>query len=449
MKLAKKWLKWTLGIVGSLVLLLLIWNAIFVWTSDKYLEHQLAKVKAAGDPLTLADLARKPIPPDKNAAIYLRQAAPAATALETAISNWVDAEKDKHLDYLSYYGDGWIVFRKKQPMPDEMYKAMKAIFAAHADLFPLLQKAADCSDYDAQFDYSTSSEQMTAQLLPIIQNARSIARVLAYRTRLLVIDGKYDEAARMALISLKLARHIERNPFLISYLVAMSLQGMAVEQANLVLQSGPVAQELRQAIDAELATLEQANGYTAAIKTDRAGGIDYFSQLPLRDFWLYNRGRWNRVESEYLDTIADCLKAAPDAYPRRRENVTIDKTTGQPSGSYAELYYPAVDATHQAMTRIRAQVRCLRILNALQTRAKSTDKPQKLPDLGLPAQTTLDPYGVDPYTATRLPLHVKHLPEGWLVYSVGPNERDDDGKIDDTRDGDIGVGPPTPTSDKK
>lgn len=422
--------------------ILLIANAIFVWTTDARLERQLAEIKAAGDPLSLADLARKPIAPEKNAAIYLRQAASEATALETAIGQWVDAEKDKHLEYLSYYSEDWMFFRKKQHMPKGMGKAMTTIFAAHATLFPLLQKAADCSDYDAQLDYSATLEQITTQLLPIVQSARSIARVLAYRVRLLVIDGKYDEAASMALTSLKLARHLERNPFLVSYLVAMTLQGMAVEQANFVFQSGPVRNELRQAIDSEIAILEGANGYTAAVKADRAGSIDYFSRLPLRSFWLYNRGRWNREESEYLEITAAYLKAAPDFCPRRHENLTIDKTTRQLSGSFVELYYPALNATHQAMTRIRAQIRCLRILNALQTQAKSTDKPPKLADLGLPAQTILDPYGIDPNTGARLPLRVKHLPEGWLVYSVGFNQRDDGGQIDDPRNGDVGIGPP-------
>jgi hypothetical protein len=44
---------------------------------------------------------------------------------------------------------------------------------------------------------------------------------------------------------------------------------------------------------------------------------------------------------------------------------------------------------------------------------------------------------VDPFTDE--PLHVKKTPRGWLVYSVGPDFKDDGGKLDGRSD--IGVGP--------
>ena len=84
-------------------------------------------------------------------------------------------------------------------------------------------------------------------------------------------------------------------------------------------------------------------------------------------------------------------------------------------------------------------IRCLRVLNALQTHVPAgSNAVPKLADLGLPAETT-----TDPYTYPRKPLHVKKLPQGWLVYSVGPNEQDDGGKLEDPMSGDVGVGPPS------
>ena len=80
------------------------------------------------------------------------------------------------------------------------------------------------------------------------------------------------------------------------------------------------------------------------------------------------------------------------------------------------------------------------MLNALQTHvpAGSNEVP-KLTELGLPAETITDPF-------TGEPLHVKKTPQGWLVYSVGPNFQDDGGKLDDPTNGDIGVGPPPPAA---
>ena len=77
------------------------------------------------------------------------------------------------------------------------------------------------------------------------------------------------------------------------------------------------------------------------------------------------------------------------------------------------------------------------MLNALQTHVPAGSKEvPKLSELGLPAETTTDPFNGEP-------LHVKKLPQGWLVYSVGRNFKDDGGKLDDSVNGDVGVGPPT------
>jgi hypothetical protein len=77
--------------------------------------------------------------------------------------------------------------------------------------------------------------------------------------------------------------------------------------------------------------------------------------------------------------------------------------------------------------------RSLRVLNALQARAPAAgDSVPPLGDLGLPAETTTDPFD-------GKPLRVKKSPRGWTVYSVGGNGVDDGGQF--ARAADVGVGP--------
>ena len=52
--------------------------------------------------------------------------------------------------------------------------------------------------------------------------------------------------------------------------------------------------------------------------------------------------------------------------------------------------------------------------------------------LGLPRETTIDPYNGEP-------LHVKKLPAGWQVYSVGMDLTDNSGTFAKVTD--VGVGP--------
>ena len=114
--------------------------------------------------------------------------------------------KDKDLDLYVYFHD---FFSETRPVPEKMRKAMTAIYAAHPKAIPLLQQAADCPDYDPQLDFSLSPEQFLAQLLPFVQGLRSDTRVLCYRSRLMATDGNSDEAARLALLTFRLARHFE------------------------------------------------------------------------------------------------------------------------------------------------------------------------------------------------------------------------------------------------
>jgi hypothetical protein len=432
MKRFKRILKWTAVILGALLAVLLIVNAVVTWKTDARLEQQLAAIRDAGDPISLADLARKPIPPDKNAATYISQAQSEMVAIQNEMAQWNDAEK---------VPDFWEYFGEKQPMPKKMHSAMKAIYAAHPALIRLLQKAVECPDYDIQCDYSVPPEELLSQMLPNITELRNVARVLAYRSRLLAIDGNCDEAARLCMAIFQLGRHADRNPLLVSYLVALTVRAIAAENANWALQAGPVSKEVRHALDAELAAQEGMAGYAFMIKSERAYGVDWFRRrVPLRNLWLYSRGHWNREESEYLDAMAGYFAMVPDRRPYRQSASTLDKIGSQiapgTSASTRDLL-SCIGAAHQFVARGRAKIRCLRVLNALQTHVSAAgDKVPKLTELGLPVETTTDPY-------TGEPLHAKKMPQGWVVYSVGCNYVDDGGKVEDPNEGDVGVGPPT------
>ena len=85
-------------------------------------------------------------------------------------------------------------------------------------------------------------------------------------------------------------------------------------------------------------------------------------------------------------------------------------------------------------------------------RAAADGRARRCPQRGLdPLAHPMDPreaariiqalaLGTDPYTGESL--HVKKTPQGWLVYSVGRNLKDDGGKVEDPTNGDVGVGPP-------
>jgi hypothetical protein len=427
MKRLKKTLKWTGIVLGGLVAIGLVANAVFVWTTDTRLERQLAEIRAAGDPLTLADLARPPIPPDKNAATYLRRAEADVAAIQRELANVHSI---------------WVY-----PLPlmtSEDRKAIKAAMEAYPAPIPLLERAAACPDYDSQLDYTLPPHEFNMKLLDVVQKTRSAILLLNARALLLVNEGNRDEAVRTGLVIFRLARHFDRNPTFVAFFPAFAFRDMAIEPANLALQTGPMSMGSREALDVELALQERMDGYGWAIKSHRAFELELVRMARNRNFWLIRRAVWNRRQSALLDESQALLALSHDSISYNQTSQTIHKIQTETSPVLGEgdsrLIGLPMQTTIEVVTRTRAEIRCLRVLNALQTHVSAGSKePPKLTELGLPAETTTDPF-------TGEPLHVKKAPQGWLVYSVGPNFQDDGGKLDDPLGGDVGVGPPPPAA---
>ncbi|MCR4410974.1 MAG: hypothetical protein NUV77_00955 [Thermoguttaceae bacterium] len=413
MKRWKKVLKWTAITLGALVAALLAVNAWYVGTSDWRLEKRLAELRSQGEPLSLAELAPGPIPPEQNADTYLRRARADIEAIERGF----------------LHGDNLLL---RPPTPDEL-KAIRAAFDAYPKVVPLLEQAVACPKCDLPLDYTLSPEQFNQALLPEVQALRAVNRVLEARTVLLAHDAKNDEATASAIVLLRLARLFEGGPTFVNYFVANAVRAEGVLGANMAIQTGPVTAKTCAALDAELALHEPMEAFRHTLRTERAYGLDSFRRLPARNAWLFLRGRWNREDLAYLDVIDAFGEVLRADMPCQAAQARLQEAAKQARGrTLVELFTPAAQAAYNAATRTRAMVRSLRVVNALQVCAGDKGVP-KLSDLGLPEATTLDPY-------TGEPLRVKRLSVGWLVYSVGKNLTDDGGKLDDASDD--GVGPP-------
>lgn len=415
----KKVLTWAGAAIVALVAVVLVANVAFVWSTDARLESQLKAIRDAGDPVALADLARPAVPSDKNAATYLRKAEPDVAAI-------VQETKDVRS---AVQCPGFVLTPKDR-------QTVKASFAAHPKVMGLLQQAAACPEYEAPLDYTLPPDKFQENLAAVTRRIAGVARVLCRRVDMLVAEGNRNEAVRTAVLLLQLARHFDRNPTAAGHLAALAVREVAIQSANEALQTGPVARKVRDALDAELALQELADGYASMLKTERALGLDKTRRLPGRDFWLVQRGILNLGTSLYLDEMEAFLAVArsgslsySEADKALRQSQRADASPA--TEAFAKQVCVGVQATHLAATRVRAEIRALRALNAIQ-QANRKDA-ATLGQLGLPAEATVDPFNGES-------LRVKKLPRGWTVYSVGPNAQDDGGRVDNLSD--IGVGPP-------
>lgn len=415
-------LKWTGIVLGAVIAVLLIANAVWVRTTGSRLEKKLAALRAEGDPLVWADLAPDPIPPEKNAAVFLRRAQSDLQAINKELTDVYSREG---------YEDG--------RLSQSELKTIRSALEAYPKVIPLLKQAAACGGYDPQLDYTVSPDAFLKNRVDEVSDARTVARVLRARVLLLLADGKREEALRTCLVMFRLCRHFDHQPMIVGYLVALACRSVAVDASNLVLRAGPLPEDARRALEAELALHDGTEAYRRALKTERAYGLESFRRMPGRNIWIVGRALWNDATCYYLDMIDRHLAAASRPYGEFVAATPLTGKRGIGFRTLTDLAEPAIAVGREAMERTRARIRCLRVLNAVQRRVEQGVAEPRLSDLGLPAAATTDPF-------TGKPLRLKKLPAGWLVYSVGKDLKDNGGEIAEDRD--VGVGPPRPADDE-
>ena len=398
-----------------------MFNAWYVWSTGTRLERQLVALREAGHPVQLADLARKPIAAEQNAAVFLRRAADDLDSMQKEL--------------MALYPKTTYPVGSLLPADQEK---LEKLFAAYPKVLPLLEQAASCPDYDPQLDATLPPAGFLASQMERLGKHRVLFRVLRARSAWLVSKGRNDEALATTIMMLRLSRRLQREPLIIGYLVTVACQGIAMDGVNQVLQSGPVSPESRESLDAELALHDNMDGYRWAFRSERAYGLSSMRELPGGSSWFL-RGSANNTTLRLLKVmdqyLANSSRPYADVIAEQNATASAPQDGWTVYGRLIELLKPALNAAREPAERIRSATRSLRVLNALQASATPSDVMPKLPDLGLSEETTKDPFNGQP-------LKLKRLPDGWTVYSVGSNLVDDGGKLDDRSD--VGIGPLRP-----
>jgi hypothetical protein len=415
MKRLKKILKWIAISAGVVIALLLMLNTYYVWSTGTRLEKRLAALRAQGEPVRIADLAHKPIPPETNAETFLRRADDDLDAIQ------------KELNALypkSGHPSGTL-------SPTDREKLEK-LFAAYPNFMPLLERAAACPDYDPQYDFTPES----TRFLKLLGDYRTLGRVLRAYSALRLSQDRPDDAIAAQLLMLRLTRAWQGDwgLMLMGYLTTLACKYVAMDGVNQVLRAGPVSRATRQTLDAELALHDDLDGLRSALKGERAFSLSRVREIPVLELWL-TRGWSNDLSLTMLNLYDHHLANLSRSHAEAAAVKSIPSAQGfmpNPYLALVTLLEPPFATARQAAERNRAMARALRVLNALQARAGKNDQTPDISALGLPAEATTDPFNGEA-------LHVKKLPEGWTVYSVGPDGVDDGGKLDGKSD--FGFGP--------
>jgi hypothetical protein len=427
-------------------------------------EQELERLRQAGIPTTFEELSLPDIPDEENGALLFRQA-----------FELKDFLAEKYQDEWQYMPHDGTVPWDEVPV-DKKKRVVDLVLhdPDFARLYQLLEKASgmQCSFMTReQYEATSQAEQYESQRH--LAKFRGCVRMLATRAQLQAENGEIDEALRTVLTAFKTASSLRNEPRLLSQLVRLASEGIAAYNLEEVLNSGRESTALYDSLMDEIRAERKANLTQYALGGEIPGGPPHFSELrqagetlseenirgrfEMEDRinkWvsdMYNLPRRRRDHrAELTELLSDLRKEGPEQFWHREELIhlqtmsTLYSLAGEPywkardrlnelrdefesipgnRGFWTRYLLPPRLRTFDSEARLDAQLGTAELALAVRIyKAKHKFYPSSLAQL---VPDILPELPKDPYTGEDF----LYNPRGMtiLIYSVGPNLKDDGG----------------------
>jgi hypothetical protein len=289
------------------------------------------------------------------------------------------------------------------------------------------------------------TEDALSTLIPHLDNVRSVNRLLVWDAMLRAHDNDLNEAWASSQAALNTARSIGDEPIMISQLVRLACGQVAVQSMERVLAHGKVSEhalarmqqlledEAREPFFLRVARAERATLHR--VFTCLEEGKITIDQLPgppspktvaeqISDFFTGRTGKRAHVRTlNYLTEAVQITKLPPEDQEARFQKleVTVDSAP-----SLARQLLPAFNKMRGAHKRCLAQLRSAFTAIAVERyRVVHGQWPKGLGGL-VPVQLQRVPS--DPFDGK--PLRFRRLKNSIVIYSIGPDGKDNGGTID-------------------
>lgn len=386
------------------------------------------EIKQVGDPLYFVDFRADPIENDSNFYFHLMNAKEDILAFDKFLLE-------------SFNGGAGPDFRYPKTLAKSDVDTLKKGIKDHRELFDQIERMADCKQYQADLDF----EKGLAVLLPHIQLCRSVTNALEARIISDVLEQRGDEAIRNCVRGLRISRLLMDEPILISFLSALQMEGTMLDGAFYVISNTTTTAEARTDLSRAITSSNRKNGLLLALKGERSCGIQAFRDLREGNDnalggmlvsnhilgFAFEQAYLNDDESQYITVMNNAIENADKSHTERLR--LSEEFTNKLEGSglrfsVTKLILPATLATTEAVDFNTAKARSLQVILRLQAEG----------------QVALNDLPQDPFSGE--PLITKQTDQAWTIYSVGKNQKDDDGNFGTPEQNarqapDVGYGP--------
>lgn len=410
------WIKLLSGMAVSLLLVFVLYRVVAI----RALNQRIEAARAAGYPIEPEELnAWHPVPEGENAADVYERAFRATPADDKS-------EGVPFVSTVSGYVPG-------QPLDEEMIERIEAFLTQHADMLALLEDAARIEGSRFPGDY----KQGIDLLLPHLGHMRRGARILKVQSIYDLHLGEHDRAIDRCITILAMSRAFESEPILITGLVNISIQMLAYEQIELLIATGRVSDAKLQELARAIEPIDMDRTVLRMMIGERCFGHAAFNDAGSFAGWSPFGGRFGRAglaayrtaglmdidHSCYLDIMQAHIDYAE--HPMWPVPTALDEDESIPRICImSQQLLPALSSAYKAFFKCEARRRTiLTAIAAERYRQQHGSLPAQLNDL---VPDYLDAVPEDPFT--RDPLRYRVEDTGAIIYSLGADNTDNDGR---------------------
>jgi hypothetical protein len=322
---------WVIVVVGVLAAV----HATTTYVLGRRVEKRIAAIKAAGEPVSFADLQGAAIPPSQNAAVIYEK------VLREYRDPGFSAEQ------FAEWPTGWIGKRQSDP---QVWEIGREAMARNSGIVRDIEVAV--SRPKCRFALKLGpGNRLSQDLFSRFGRFRELARFLGANALFNASEGRMDKAAHFVDLEFRLADSLRDEPILMSQLVRIAMLSMTTKTLCNVLQYGPIDEGQARKLYDTLSAIDLDGSITNALAGTRAFELSFFeansrayhirplvyaqeldylkrmdkvikeSNVPSRGAPRLPTGRapWNSISSVSADMIAQ-------EYAKTRERGDVAKT---------------------------------------------------------------------------------------------------------------------------
>lgn len=360
-----------------------------------------------------------PVMPKPNAYDYFREGGSMASALKKESKDASDMDADL----------------RETPLHPPKFSPLERV-ATLAQFEPALTRMRQ----GFQFPFQNPPVRSASQLLPEFADFRNLARILTLEADVCEDQADWNGAISSRLDSLYLGREVPKGGSLIAGLVGVAIQAIGRANAQPIIENlsagearnavkrmesiladqTPYAQILREekwAMQASLAEIFRMPRWRSeALKSLTGGGVTGSPLDSLRLLFINKRASMKNL-SNYMDAL---ITEAELPYQKGREAPPV------PNDAICQIFCPAFEQAGFRFVQNQVENRFTLTALALQAyRAERKKYPESLARLvkeGYLSELPKDPFNLNQ------PLKYLNKGGAYLLYSVGPDGKDDNGK---------------------